>query len=249
MTRHKIYLSLVAFILMGVPQIQAHRLKLMTYNIHHAEGMDKKYAPERIARVISQETPDVVALQEVDSATQRVGGRYVASEIARSIGMYDIYAGAIPYQGGKYGIALLSKNAPREIKRVSLPGREEKRALLVADYDQYVVCCTHLSLTPEDRILSIPLIRKAIKKYRRKPVFIMGDFNAEPDSEFMQQMGKHFQVLSSTTTPTFPYDKPREVIDYVITRKGTNQPHATRSHIIVGNISSDHCPLMVEAEF
>lgn len=249
MKRPWLYFSLIVFLLTGAPEIQARRLKLMTYNIHHAEGMDKKYAPERIAQIISQEAPDVVALQEVDSATQRVGGRYVASEITQSIGMQDIYAGAIPFQGGKYGIALLSRKTPKEVKRIALPGREEKRALLVADFGPYVVCCTHLSLTAEDRILSIPLIRKALRKYRRKPIFIMGDFNAEPDSEFMQQMGKHFQILSSTCTPTFPYSNPREVIDYVITRKGTNQPHATRSHVITGNLSSDHCPLMVEVEY
>ncbi|MGN1257237.1 MAG: endonuclease/exonuclease/phosphatase family protein [Bacteroidaceae bacterium] len=243
------YFFLIALLLLEAPETQARRLKLMTYNIHHAEGMDKKYAPERIAQLIGQEAPDVVALQEVDSATLRVGGRYAASEIAQAIGMHDIYAGAIPFQGGKYGIALLSRRTPKEVKRIGMPGREEKRALLVADFGPYVVCCTHLSLTAEDRILSIPLIRKALRKYRRKPIFIMGDFNAEPDSEFMKQMGKHFQVLSSTITPTFPYNNPREVIDYVITRKGTNQPRAIHSHIVVGNLSSDHCPLMVEVEY
>ena len=163
--------------------------------------------------------------------------------------MQDVYGAAIPFQGGKYGVALLSKKSPKEVRNISLPGREEKRTLLIADYGEYVVCCTHLSLTAEDRIQSIPLIRKALRKYRRKPIFIMGDFNAEPNSEFMQQMSKHFQVLSSTVTPTFPYNKPQEVIDYVITRQGTGQPYATHAHIIVGNPSSDHCPLAVEVEY
>ena len=242
-------LLFMALLFLASPTMQARRLKLMTYNIHHAEGMDKRYDPLRIAQLIADEAPDVIALQEVDSATQRVGGHYVAADIAQPLGMQDIYGAAIPFQGGKYGVALLSKKSPKEVRNISLPGREEKRTLLIADYGEYVVCCTHLSLTAEDRIQSIPLIRKALRKYRRKTIFIMGDFNAEPNSEFMQQMSKHFQVLSSTVTPTFPYDKPREVIDYVITRQGTGQPYATHAHIIVGNPSSDHCPLAVEVEY
>lgn len=221
----------------------------MTYNIHHAEGMDGKYAPERIAQVILQESPDVVALQEVDSASRRVDGRYVAGDIAQGTGMHATFAGAIPLQGGKYGVALLSKLAPKAVTRLPLPGSEEKRVLLIADFGRYVVCCTHLSLTEADRLQSIPLIRKALRKYRHKPVFIMGDFNDTPSSAFMRQLGKHFQVLTSKVTPTYPYDQPREVINYIVTRQGTGQPQATSLRIVVGNNATDHCPLMAEVEY
>ncbi len=235
--------------LLALAPIQARRLKLMTYNIHHAEGMDKVYAPERIAKLILEDDPDVVALQEVDSASRRVNGHYVAGDIAKFTGMTDTYAETIPFQGGKYGIALLSKQAPKSVKRIPLPGQEEKRAMLIADFGQYVVCCTHLSLTEEDRINSIVLIRKALKKYKRKPIFIMGDFNDTPSSVFMQKFTRHFQALTSKSIPTFPYDQPREVIDYIMTRQGTGQPRAIRSHITIGNIASDHCPLMTEVEY
>ncbi len=235
--------------LLCMAPMQARRLRLMTYNIHHAEGMDKRYAPERIAQVILEEAPDVVALQEVDSASRRVGGHYVAGDIAQHTGMHATFAGAIPLQGGKYGIALLSKRAPKRVTRLPLPGREEERALLIADFGRYVVCCTHLSLTEEDRMQSATLIRKALRKYRRKPVFVMGDFNDTPSSAFIQEMGRHFQVLTSKVTPTFPYDHPREVIDYIITRQGTGQPRATNLRTVVGNAASDHCPLMAEVEY
>ncbi len=221
----------------------------MTYNIHHAVGMDGEYAPERIAQVILQEAPDVVALQEVDSASRRVDGRYVAGDIARSTGMHATFAGAIPLQGGKYGVALLSKSAPEAVTRLPLPGSEEKRVLLIADFGQYVVCCTHLSLTEDDRLQSLPLIRKALRKYRRKPVFVMGDFNDTPSSAFMSRLDKHFQALTSKVTPTYPYDRPREVIDYIATRQGTGQPRATSLRIMVGNNATDHCPLTAEVEY
>ena len=243
------WLYALAVMLLCLAPMQARRLRLMTYNIHHAEGMDGWYAPERIAQVISEDEPDVVALQEVDSASRRVGGHYVAGDIARHLGMHATFAGAIPLQGGKYGIALLSRTAPRTVQRIPLPGREEERALLIADFGHYVVCCTHLSLTEADRLQSVPLMRKALRRYRRKPVFIMGDFNDTPQSALLRQMGRHFQVLTSQATPTYPYDQPSDVIDYIITRRGTSEPRAVRSHMVVGNGASDHCPVMVEVEY
>lgn len=246
---HRTLLCLAALALLALPSMQARRLKLMTYNIHHAEGMDGTYAPNRIAHIIKEYAPDVVALQEVDSASRRVKGHYVAGDIARLTGMHDVFAGAIPFQGGKYGIALLSTQTPKRVQRISLPGREEKRALLVADFGRYVVCCTHLSLTEEDRATSLDIIRKALKRYRRRTVYVMGDFNGSPQEDFYQVLTKHFRVLNSTATPTFPYDHPREMIDYIVTRKGTGGPRPIRQRMTVGNDATDHCPVMVEVEY
>lgn len=40
-------------------------LRVMTYNIHSCKGRDGKIRPDRIAKVIEQYSPDIVALQEV----------------------------------------------------------------------------------------------------------------------------------------------------------------------------------------
>ena len=63
----KIFL-LISAILLIVP-VQAQRtLRLMTYNIKNATGMDGVCDFQRIANVINNASPDVVAVQEVDSA-------------------------------------------------------------------------------------------------------------------------------------------------------------------------------------
>lgn len=41
------------------------RLRVMTYNVHSCKGWDRRIKPERIAAVIADYKPDVVALQEV----------------------------------------------------------------------------------------------------------------------------------------------------------------------------------------
>ena len=52
-------------------------LKLMSYNIRNAKGMDNVRNVQRIANVINNEAPDVVAVQELDSMTTRSNQTYV----------------------------------------------------------------------------------------------------------------------------------------------------------------------------
>ena len=56
-------------------------LKLMSYNIKNANGMDNVCNFQRIANVINNTSPDVVAIQEVDSMTNRSGQKYVLGEM------------------------------------------------------------------------------------------------------------------------------------------------------------------------
>ena len=83
-------------------------LKLMSYNIKNANGMDNVCNFQRIANVINNTSPDVVAIQEVDSMTNRSGQKYVLGEIAERTQMHGYFAPAIDYDGGKYGIGLLT---------------------------------------------------------------------------------------------------------------------------------------------
>ena len=107
---------------------------------------------QRIADVINHIHPEVVALQELDSMTHRSGQKYVLGEIAGRTQMHAYFAPAIDYDGGKYGIGLLTKEIPVSLKTMTLPGREEARTLIMAEFDNYIYCCTHLSLTEEDRL-------------------------------------------------------------------------------------------------
>ena len=152
------------------------RLKLMSYNIRNGIGIDNIQDIGRIAQVILREAPDLVALQELDSATLRVDGRYIPGELGRMTGMHATFGRAIGFAGGSYGVGLLSRTEPLAVRSIPLPGREEARVLLMAEFPDYTVCVTHLSLTPEDRHASLPLILQATDTCR-KPVLLAGDFN------------------------------------------------------------------------
>jgi endonuclease/exonuclease/phosphatase family metal-dependent hydrolase len=62
-------------------------IRVMTYNIHHAEGLDGKIDLQRIADLIKQERADIVALQEVDRGMERTAKRDLPAEFAKLTGM------------------------------------------------------------------------------------------------------------------------------------------------------------------
>ena len=216
--------------------------QLMTYNVKNGAGMDGVTDYARTASVIIQEKPDVVAIQELDSVTGRSKGAYVLDELAKLTGMYATYAPAIDYDGGKYGIGILSKKQPLHVYRYALPGREEARALLVVEFKQYVYACMHLSLTEEDRIASLPIIREATSGFD-KPA---GDWNDTPDSPFIQELQKDFCILSTTDKPTCPADEPKACIDYIAVKKDCKPKNfAFFSYVTPASVESDHRPVNV----
>lgn len=137
----------------------AQTLRVMTYNIRNGIGMDEKADIMRTAEVIRRHGADIVAMQEVDSCTNRSDCTDIAKQLAEATGMHATFVPAIDYDGGRYGVALLSRTQPVSIRRIPLPGREERRTAVIAEFPEYAVCCTHLSLTPDDQIASVGIDR------------------------------------------------------------------------------------------
>lgn len=88
--------------------------------------------------------------------------------------MFPTYAPAIDFDGGKYGVGMLSKEKPVSYRYIALPGREEERVLLWVEFERYIFCCTHLSLTPEDRMLSLPILRREAASAHKPLIYRRG---------------------------------------------------------------------------
>ena len=220
-------------------------LKLMSYNIRNTKGMDNVRNVQRIANVINNEAPDVVAVQELDSMTTRSNQTYVLAEVAERTQMHANYAPAISFQGGKYGIGILSKEQPIAIRTFPLPGREEERMLMVAEFKDYFFACTHLSLTEEDRLASLDIIKNSAST-SNKPFFLAGDLNDTPDSKFIKSLQQDFQILTNTKKPTYPAPEPKETIDYIAAWKENTDNFANLSTQVVEEpLASDHRPITV----
>ncbi|MDR2038256.1 MAG: endonuclease/exonuclease/phosphatase family protein [Bacteroidales bacterium] len=221
-------------------------VRIMSYNIRNARGLDNVTDYNRIADIINKVSPDVVALQELDSVTNRSKQVDVLSQLGDLTKMYTVYGASIPYDGGKYGIGILSKEKPLSWKRISLPGREEARSLLIAEFEQYIVCCTHFSLKAEDRRTSVEMIRHAVSSYD-KPVFLAGDMNATPESDVFTSLSEDWIALNNLKQFTIPANEPRETIDYIFGYKQKGQVYSVhQARVLKEPVASDHLPLFVD---
>ena len=86
-------------------------LRVLSYNIHHGEGLDGRIDLSRQAEIMKREEPDLVALQEVDRGTVRSGSVDQLAELARLTGLAPVFGQTIALQGGDYGVGVLSRLA------------------------------------------------------------------------------------------------------------------------------------------
>ena len=219
---------------------QNRQVQVMSYNVRHCAGMDLVVDYERTAAVIAQQQPDVVALQELDSMTTRSGQHDQIGELATRTHYHPVFGGAIDYDGGKYGVGILTREHPLSTKRIPLPG-EEPRVLLVVELKDFVIASTHLDLEEEQRLASVPLIVEEAQHWQ-KPFILAGDWNGTPDSDLLKALTRYFTVHSGNEA-TYPADEPTDCIDYIASFNG--QAESLESHVINEPQASDHRPLVV----
>lgn len=233
----------------GAPQAQVqakNTWRVMSYNIRNARGMDNVIDFDRVADVINRSKPDIATIQEIDSMTARSGQTFALEELARRCLMHPVYAPAIDYDGGKYGIGMLSKEKPLSSRYIPLPGREEQRALLMVEFKDFIMACAHLSLKEEDRLAAVAIIKDEAKKYA-KPFFITGDLNARPESPVIVSLQEGFTLLTDPKKPTSPSTEPRNCIDYIaISNNAAGRFTKLADEVVNEPMASDHRPVMVD---
>jgi endonuclease/exonuclease/phosphatase family metal-dependent hydrolase/predicted phosphodiesterase len=221
-------------------------LRLLTYNIHHGEGMDGKINIERIGKLIIDISPDAAGLQEVDSVTARSGGIDIMQQLSARTGMYATFGSSIPHDGGRYGNGVLTREKPLSTRKITLPGSEEARSALIVELDKYIIVNTHLSLHGAERLESLRIITGAVDAYD-KPVFLLGDLNDTPDSAPLTLLRDAWQILTDPSLPTSPSVDPLSTIDYILgyTARGqTYAKYATR--VVDDSEASDHRPVFAD---
>src|SRR5436309_9635209 len=204
----------------------AHIIRVMTYNIHVGVGMDKKLDLARIAGVINAQHPDLVGLQEVDRGVERTQRIDEIAEIARMTKMDYAFAFNLRYQGGQYGVAILSSFPIMATDhRLYKNTREaERRGFIRAEVrvNGYTVnfVTTHLDYQYEDgRVFEAEQLLAALKDVKG-PLILVGDFNDVRAGGGYKLTREHFAdawIESGTSDQGFSYpaDKPAKRIDYI----------------------------------
>ena len=229
-------------------EVSILRSRILCYNIRNCKGSDNVTDYQRVANVISRCNADVVALQEVDSVT----GRHpldLSKHLGDMIGHHATFGAAVNYSGGKYGVAVLSKEKPLSWRTVKLPCSSEERVFLIVEFEEYYFCCTHFSLHEEYRLKAVDIINAEVAKLD-KPVFIAGDLNALPESSVLSSLRKNFEVFEKSGSPlTFPASAPNREIDYVAMYKTPHYYPIVYEHYVVNApVESDHRPILASVE-
>src|SRR5436309_2844838 len=176
----------------------AKKIRVMTYNIHVGVGMDKKLDLARIAGVINQQHPDLVGLQEVDRGVERTQRIDEIAQLAKLTKMEYAFAFNLKYQGGQYGVAILSRFPIKATEhRLYLNTREaERRGVIRAEVNaggltiNFVT--THLDYQYADgRLFETQQLLEALKDIKA-PLIIVGDFNDVPKGQPYQLMRSQF---------------------------------------------------------
>ncbi|MFD0893756.1 endonuclease/exonuclease/phosphatase family protein [Luteolibacter ambystomatis] len=238
-------------------------LKVVTYNVHSCRGIDGKVRPERIARVINQLDPDVVALQEVDVHRLRTGHADQALAIARHLRMEHSFYSVLEEGSEGYGIAVFSKQ-PFEIQRSALltqaaRGKEARGAIwikLPASDGRPAVhfINTHFGLARRERIIQAGELLGdewlgAVAK--DEPAILCGDFNSVPSSRVWQRLNERLPAASQGRTgqvarPTFPAHRPLLRLDHVFASSDLEVENVIIPSTPTSAVASDHLPLCVE---
>lgn len=237
-----------------------HRLRVLSYNIHHAEGTDGRLDLPRIARIIQSVQPDLVALQEVDSKVERSKSVDQPQELARLTGMKVVFGANIPLQGGHYGNAVLSRSETVRSENRLLPNIDqgEQRGVLDAtvqhDGQMLRILATHFDhrRDSKERLESIEMINKLVSepaaKKRSLPTLLVGDLNAEFSSEVLDRARSLWKVANAERLPTIPVTKPERQIDFILSYPADSwQVHQVK--VLDEQVASDHRPIMAELSF
>lgn len=239
--------------------------RLLTYNVHRCQGMDRRYDPARTAAVIASCRPDIVALQELDVGRARSGGVDQARIIAAELGMALHFHPALKLADELYGDAILTASPMRLIKTGALPGADlrrevEPRGALWAQVEingrRVDVINTHLGLNARERVLQMQeLLGEAwIGLAGGRPLVLTGDFNAVPRSRPYRLAAERLgdaQRLSGKRrpAPTFPTRLPVLPLDHVFISAGLKAVRTQAPRTLATRLASDHLPLIADLAF
>ena len=261
MHRHLLRLALAGVLLLALlwpaPHVAAKKtLRVMTYNIHVGIGMDKKLDLQRIADVINRERPDLVGLQEVDRGVRRTEGKDQIAELAAMTQMSFAFAPNLDYQGGKYGVAILSRWPIKStVHRMFENKREsERRGMLRTEIEldkrrTITFVNTHLDYQFEDgRLFETEQLMRFLSDVKG-PLIVVADLNDIPDGSSYKLMRTKFDDAWVTSRAkgdgfSYPADKPVKRIDHIFYGEGVRAKKAW----VVATLASDHVPVVAELE-
>lgn len=219
------------------------RLRILTFNVHHCEGLDGRLDLDRVVAAIRAASPDVVALQELDRGLPRSGEVDQPAALADALGFHLDFHPALTRTKGDYGLAVAAPGTFTS-ERVPLPrvGEEEPRIAVVAHLEGWTLVASHLSTHPRSRRVQTAALG-AIAAGIEGPVVACGDLNQ--GRRTLEPLLRAGLDRGSEGPPTLLRGLRRRAIDHVLVRP----PLRVERLWTVPSEASDHLPLAADVLF
>jgi endonuclease/exonuclease/phosphatase family metal-dependent hydrolase len=233
-------------------------MRILTYNIHRGiGGRDQRYRLDRIMRVIEEERPDLVCLQEVDQNLRRSGRDDQPALLAQAFAAAGaLFQPNVTFGQGRYGNLLLSRWPLRDTRLVSLRmawhwPRGAQLAVVETPEGPLHLVNWHLGLAEHERrwqvrhLLSHPEFPRTLDL----PTLLIGDSNDWRNTLAHGPFAHHgFHHLTAPREQfrTFPAYFPVVSLDKAFARGPLHLKHAHVVHSHVARRASDHLPLLLD---
>jgi endonuclease/exonuclease/phosphatase family metal-dependent hydrolase len=239
--------------------------RILTYNVHRCIGSDRRLDVGRIASVIADLRPDIVALQELDVGRMRTGMVDQAHEIANRLDMSFHFHAALKVEEELYGDAILTTYPERLVRSGPLPGYgrrmplEPRGALWIAvkiGGREVQIINSHLGLVPREQQLQAHALAGPDwldHPACTAPRILLGDFNATATSvvyrTFAAKLGAARRLAPiKTPTSTFPSPLPVLRIDHIFVSPEIEVRGVFAPFNPLSRVASDHLPLVMDFE-
>ena len=248
---------------------QAPQLTIANYNMAAARVSDLS----TLAKAIKAMNADIISLNEVDKNTQRSGKVDQVAELAKLTGMHAAFGKAIDFEGGEYGVALLSKYPIDKQQVFPLPsGDGEQRVLLVTQiqvphFDSPIIMMsTHLDWQ-EDPTIRLQQIREienvtigntdsSFNNIASSIKLLAGDFNDTYNGPAIRELERYWNplVVEGADMRTWPAANPALDLDHLFAFRGqqwkieelTVPNKKAEWKAVNWPVASDHIPVIVK---
>lgn len=218
-------------------------IRLATWNIHAGIGSDRRYNLARIIDTLRIHSPDIIALQEVDSRGRMED--LPLNALTKALGEYAAEARTIVAPDGHFGHVLLSHWPMHDVRLhdLSIQGREARFAIETAldtPLGRLTIIATHLGLRAGEGRQQIERLGKIIETIDG-PMVAVGDFN---DWHGHVRHTLHPLLPGYTRHKTFPALYPLMELDGIYCRPAEmlKQSWVERA----GRAASDHLPVLAD---
>jgi len=240
-----------ALALGSLSALQAATIRVVSYNIKHGRGNDNVVDLPRTAAVLRTLAPDIVGLQEVDRDAERSGKVDEARALGESLGLNHAFGRFMDFQGGAYGMGVLSRFPITQSREVRLPDGNEPRVALAVDVRlpdgrPLTVVNVHFDWVRDDAFRFAQAQKlTAFLDALKNPYILLGDFNDEPGSRTVALFTARAAEAAKPRDNRFTFSstEPVKEIDFIFMA-----PRAawttSEVRVIDEKVASDHRPLL-----